>query len=779
MKRFYYWACVSVFTLTAFFGANGATNEPPSGPPAGKAKRKAARVDEAITPTRRVVYKTVGDRKLELHLFEPAGHKATDRRTCFVAIHGGGWVGGQPSRFYRFAAHFAKLGCVGVSVQYRLLNKTDNTTVFDCVKDGRSAVRYLRQHAEELGIDPQKIVVSGGSAGGHVAAATALFEGIDEPGEDVKISCVPNALVLYFPVIDTSTEGYGNAKCGEHWQELSPLHRVKAGAPPTLILHGTADTTTPFKGAKAFVEAMHQAGNRCDLIAHEGGKHGYFMANPVWFNEAMQQTEDFLKSLKLLDTAAIQPAKPNIFFVFADQLRASATGYGGDPNVRTPNLDTLARQGLNFRNAVSVCPVCTPYRAALITGRFPTTTGMFLNDAYLPDGELSIAEVLKPAGYDTGYIGKWHLDGHGRLNYIPPERRQGFDYWKVAECDHNYNHSLYYTGNSSEKRFWDGYDAVAQTRDAQQYLRDHAHTGKPFCLFLSYGIPHFPHGSAPEQFKALYPPDKIKFSPNVPPEMQTQKVRTEAQGYYAHIRALDQCIGDLTKTLAEVGLDKNTILVFTSDHGEMMGSQGIRPYTKQVVYNEAAHVPFLLRYPKAHGATGHPVLTPLTTPDIMPTLLGLAGVPIPATVEGKDLSALVSLDDKELPDHDALYMGVAPFAGDGNNTPYRAIRTSRYTYVRRLEGPWLLFDDQNDPYQTNNLVNQSALAHELNQRLQAALQGAHDDFRPPAYYVEKFGYELAPHGSISYGLGARVQSPRPLATGTQDEAAGRAPDTGR
>ena len=259
---------------------------------------------EVGEPTRRVVYKTVGERKLELHVFEPAGHTAADRSTCFVAIHGGGWVGGEPSRFYPFAAHFAKLGCVGVGVEYRLAKKGSDVTVFDCVKDGRSAVRYLRQHAGELGIDPEKIIVSGGSAGGHVAAGTALFDGVDEVGEDVKVSCVPNALVLYFPVIDTSKEGYGNARCGDRWQELSPLHRVKAGLPPTLVLHGTADTTTPFKGAKAFEEAMRKAGNRCDLIVHEGGKHGYLLSGPEVFNQAMRQTEDFLKSLKLLDRVA-------------------------------------------------------------------------------------------------------------------------------------------------------------------------------------------------------------------------------------------------------------------------------------------------------------------------------------------------------------------------------------------------------------------------------------------------------------------------------------------
>jgi arylsulfatase A-like enzyme len=464
-----------------------------------------------------------------------------------------------------------------------------------------------------------------------------------------------------------------------------------------------------------------------------------------------------------LTAAGGRPAKhPNIVFLFGDQLRNSATGYGGDPNVHTPNLDSLARQSVDFRNAVSVCPVCTPFRAALMTGRFPTTTGMFLNDAYLPDREVCIAEVLKQAGYDTGYIGKWHLDGHGRSSYIPPERRQGFDYWKAAECDHNYNHSHYYTDDSSVKHFWDGYDAFAETSDAQQYIRDHAKGDKPFALFVSYGIPHFPFQTAPERFKAMYPPDKIRFLPNVPPEMQTERVRVDAQGYYAHITALDQCIGELVRTLADTGIQEDTILVFTADHGEMLGSHGIPPTTKQAPWDEAAHTPFLLRYPKAHGDHGRVVTTPLTTPDIMPTLLRLAGVKVPKTVEGRDLSEVVRTG-QEIPNYVALYMAVSPFAGKQFDTEYRAIRTARYTFVRDLNGPWLLFNDVKDPFQMHNLVDNpqyTVLGRRLDQRLREALKGIHDDFHPRAFYVEKFGYVLARHGSVSYAPGAKVQSPR-------------------
>ena len=253
-----------------------------------------------LKPTRTLVYKKVGDRELQMHVFEPEGFKAGDKRGCYLVIHGGGWTGGAPPRMYPFAVHYAKLGLVGISLQYRLHSAKTGVSVFDCVKDARSAVRYIRAHAVELGIDPQQIIVSGGSAGGHLAAATALFDKVNEDGDDLNVSPIPNALVLLFPVIDTSKEGYGQAKIGERWQELSPAHHVRPGQPPTLIFHGTGDTVTPFAGAKAFHEAMLKAGNRCELDVNEGGTHGYLMRDKVLFDDTMTKTDAFFKSLGLL-----------------------------------------------------------------------------------------------------------------------------------------------------------------------------------------------------------------------------------------------------------------------------------------------------------------------------------------------------------------------------------------------------------------------------------------------------------------------------------------------
>jgi len=273
--------------------------------PAAKATPNyVAQLSAKLEPTRRVVYKKVGERELHLDLFEPPGWKASDGRACFVAFHGGGWTSGTPRVMYRHAAHCAELGMVGISVEYRLYKPGSEVSVFDCVKDARSALRYVRAHAAELGIDPMKIVANGASAGGHLAAGTALFDLMDEDGEDTRTYCMPNALVLFSPVIDTSAEGYGHAKVGARWEELSPVHRVRPGVPPTIVFHGTGDTTTPFKGAQKFHDAMLAAGNRCELVAVEGAQHTYMFKDAALYAETLRKMDEFLASLGFIPVDA-------------------------------------------------------------------------------------------------------------------------------------------------------------------------------------------------------------------------------------------------------------------------------------------------------------------------------------------------------------------------------------------------------------------------------------------------------------------------------------------
>ena len=225
-------------------------------------------------------------------------------------------------------------------------------------------------------------------------------------------------------------------------------------------------------------------------------------------------------------------------------------------------------------------------------------------------------------------------------------------------------------------------------------------------------IPYF---TAPEKYRALYDPAKLTLRPNVPEAGRANAQKTLA-GYYAHCTALDECLGELRRTLQETGLAENTLLVFTADHGDMLGSQGA--YKKQRPYDEAIRVPLLLHWPKGLGGKARQLDAPINSEDLMPTLLGLCGVPIPKTVEGLDYSRYVR-GGKNPGDGATVILCAAPFGEwvrRNGGKEYRGVRTTRYTYVRDLNGPWLLYDNQTDPYQTNNLANQPKHA-----RLQARL----------------------------------------------------------
>lgn len=443
--------------------------------------------------------------------------------------------------------------------------------------------------------------------------------------------------------------------------------------------------------------------------------------------------------------------RPNVLFILADQWRAQAFGFAGDPNVKTPHLDSLATEGIMFSNAVSGVPVCCPARASLLTGQRSTSTGVFMNDVPLKSDRLTIAEVLAQHGYDTAYVGKWHLDGHGRSNFIPRERRQGFDYWKVLECTHAYNRSKYFA-DSPEPKLWEGYDAIAQTRDVAQYLKGRARQKRPFFMFLSWGPPHDPYQTAPEEFQKLYLPERIQLRPNVPKE-QSDAARKMLAGYYAHCTALDECVGDLRATLRTTGLETNTLLVFTSDHGDMLGSHGGR--NKQQPYDESIRVPLIVRWPAGLGSKGRMCGGLFNSEDMMPTLLSLCGIPIPKSVEGLDFSSCMK-GGADPSGGAALIACVTPFGQwDRKNGghEYRGIRTGRYTYVRDLEGPWLLFDNVGDPWQTNNLARQSShgkLQRRLDVLLARKLRAAGDEFKPGADYIHDWGYAVTPDGTVPY-----------------------------
>ncbi len=445
--------------------------------------------------------------------------------------------------------------------------------------------------------------------------------------------------------------------------------------------------------------------------------------------------------------------QPNILFILADQWRAQAFGYAGDPNVKTPNLDAFAAQSINFHRAVSGCPLCTPYRASMLTGQYPLTHGLFTNDVPLAPEIPGLGNAFADGGYDTAYVGKWHVDGHGRKAYIPPERRKGFDYWKVLESTHDYWNSFYYANDETEPRRWEGYDAFAQTDDAIEWI-EQRESENPFMMVLSWGPPHdtnFPppadgpdddwYWGAPEEFRRMYDPQSIELRPNVP-ESETEAPQKLA-GYYAHGSALDHSFGRLMRMLEEQGLDENTIVLFASDHGDRLGAHG--PGQKQSPLEESIRVPLLLRRPQELKTGGRKTDALIDAPDIMPTLLGLCGLDIPASVEGTDYSPFLE-SGESLPVKPALIASYNPagyFAPKFGGREYRAVRTERYTYARDLNGPWLLFDNQLDPHQLNNRIDAPELAvlqQKLEHQLQQKLNERNDPFLPADELLKQWGY---------------------------------------
>jgi len=254
-------------------------------------------------PDSKPVYKIVGEHHLALHVFQPDNTGTEDPHPAIVFFFGGGWVSGNPSQFYPHCQHLAGRGMVAMAAEYRIKNR-HGTPPSACVEDGKSALRWVRQHARELGIDPQRIAAGGGSAGGHVAAAVATTKGFESTDEDRTISCRPQALVLFNPVFDNSPQGYGNERVRAYWQAISPLHNIKHGAPPTLVFLGTRDKLVPVVTADAYQKKMLAVGARCEVHLYLDQPHGFFNyrngENPVYW-QTIAQMDRFLQSLGYLE----------------------------------------------------------------------------------------------------------------------------------------------------------------------------------------------------------------------------------------------------------------------------------------------------------------------------------------------------------------------------------------------------------------------------------------------------------------------------------------------
>ena len=253
-------------------------------------------------PDAQWLYKTVNATELKLHVYTPEGHHTSDKRPAVIFFFGGGWNNGSPGQHYSQCAHLASRGMVAMSAEYRVKSR-NQTTPKECVEDGKSAIRWVRAHAAELGIDPNRIAAGGASAGGHVAAAAGTVESFDATSEDLSVSSRPDALVLFNPVFDNGPGGFGHSRVKAYWQDISPIHNISESAPPSVVFLGTEDEYIDAEVAVRYKELMDQSGVRCDLHLYPEQAHGFF--NPDrkngYFEKTLETMDEFLTSLGFLD----------------------------------------------------------------------------------------------------------------------------------------------------------------------------------------------------------------------------------------------------------------------------------------------------------------------------------------------------------------------------------------------------------------------------------------------------------------------------------------------
>jgi arylsulfatase A-like enzyme len=451
--------------------------------------------------------------------------------------------------------------------------------------------------------------------------------------------------------------------------------------------------------------------------------------------------------------------RPNVLFVFPDQLRANMCSVYGGRNIVTPNIDRLASEGVVFTNSVSTCPLCTPYRGMLQTGRYPTHSGIILNfvEASHAQNPHCLANVFSTSGYQTGYIGKWHLaagvqkgsrlgadhvacpqaDDPDHDFVAPGPRRLGYRHWQAYNFHYSY-HDYWWYEDGPEQHYSGRYEADTETDQAITFMEKCRQADRPFLVNVAPHPPHPPFSSwyTPEGSLERVP-QTVWWPPNAPGN--DPAADEELRCYLAMIQNADDNLGRLLDYLDWSGLAEDTIVVFTSDHGEMLGSHG--RIQKMVPYAEAVNIPLIMRWPRriAPGIRVDALQTPM---DHLPTLCGLAGLPIPGEVDGADLSGIVTGRDRDTRDGVlmAQYSSGELWFQTGTSWPeWRAVRTKQHTYIRWLAGTEELYDNSADPYQMVNLVESDAAPEalaRLRSRLADLLAAAHDDFRPGTGYSD-------------------------------------------
>ena len=423
--------------------------------------------------------------------------------------------------------------------------------------------------------------------------------------------------------------------------------------------------------------------------------------------------------------------KPNVLYVFSDQHRAVSLPGEAFNQALAPTLDRFCRENLSMDTCISNYPLCAPHRAILVSGQYSYQSQVIHNAQTLEPVVPGLGEAFQKAGYHTGYVGKWHLyEGEGK--FVPKgPYRFGFEDWHVWADTNKHYDGITFDQDTGERLTVPGYQPTRMTDEALEFLNKQKGAEKPWLLVLSWNPPHPPF-DPPAEDRNLYDAPSLKLRPNVRfptpadkitnpyPQLASMDALHQAeQGYYGGISAVDKEFARLLKALDDNGMADNTIVVYTSDHGEMMGSHG--HMAKQMPHEESCRVPFFVRLPEMKGR-GRSSDALFASVDIYPTLCGLAEIPVPKHCSGHDFSSMMR-GDRKFQEADMVFLmndqGPAT-RQEVNVQTYRGVRTRTHTYAVQLDGRWCLYDNTADPYQMQNLVKDPA-NKVLIEKLDAAL----------------------------------------------------------
>ncbi len=437
----------------------------------------------------------------------------------------------------------------------------------------------------------------------------------------------------------------------------------------------------------------------------------------------------------------LKKKQPNLLFIFTDQQSFDMLGCYGNQQIQTPHLDRLASEGVRFEYCISSSPVCTPMRAMLLSGQHPLKNGAFTNDVNMfPGNGTYFAEVLNAHGYQTGYVGKWHVYGGNRNRPIPAgPYRYGFDDAFLSNnCALQFNKGFYYDQFTGSKINWPvgDWEVDHQTAQAVNFINQST-PDRPWALFVSWHPPHdHDYGTydAPAELEALYPPETIALRPTM---TDSPAIRSDMQGYMAMCTSCDAAVGQLMDQLRENGVEDDTIVVFTSDHGDLHGAHG-RPWPKGCPEDESCRVPLIIRYPEKLRPRSSELL--VGTLDLMPTLLGLMNISSPSSCDGQNLMPHIFAENDDAVQSVPLFH---------YNPSWRGIFTRNFTYSENAGGSGTsvnfncLYDRQADPYQSVNRFDDSAWAaqqQQLKDEMQAWLNRFEDPFLPEKTFIELMGF---------------------------------------